>query len=66
MARRVGRPSKPYNPKHFTPDETKFLYELVKKTDNKELKDKLRHNIAETKRLAKNYKNAKLRLFRYV
>lgn len=63
MARRVGRPSKPWCPTHYSPVEIEFIYQLVKKTDNIELKVKLKHNIAESKRLAKNYKNAKLRLF---
>lgn len=63
MGCRVGRPSKPFNPLGYTMDDVKFMYELVKKTDNVDLKLKLRHNIAESKRLKKNYYNAKKRIF---
>lgn len=63
MARRVGRPSKPYVRTCYSPVEIEFIYELVKKTDNIELKAKLKNDIKETKRLTKNYQNAKKRLF---
>lgn len=71
MARRVGRPSKPFNPLGYTLDENKIMYELIKKVDKHNpsfteislLKLKLRHNIAESKRLAINYNKAKIRLF---
>lgn len=64
MSRRVGRPSKPYVRTAYSEPELRFIYELVKKTDNKELKEKLRHDLKERKRLSFLYERAKERLFK--
>jgi hypothetical protein len=64
MARRVGRPSKPWVQVNYTESEIVFMLALVRKTDNKELKIKLSNDIKERKRLHKNYEKAKQRLFK--
>ena len=63
MSQRVGRPCKPYSPIGYTREENEFIYTLVKKTDNVELKNKLKYNINESKRNKKNYEKVMKKIF---
>lgn len=68
MAKRVGRPSKPFI--RVVYDDTDLTLMLTALKGNKtlsievksKLKDKIKFDIAERKRLMKNYENAKARL----
>jgi hypothetical protein len=66
MARRVGRPNKPFEHITYTKDELEVILVALKKpTDDFSvaLKAKVRHDLKERKRLHRLYENAKQRMF---
>lgn len=63
MARRVGRPSRPYERTAYTEEELLFIYSLLKSSSNIELKNKVKYDLKERKRLTSLYEKAKDRVF---
>jgi hypothetical protein len=65
MPRRVGRPIKPYERTSYTQDEMKVILDSLSQSPytNSDLREKVKKDIQDRKRLTKQYAKAKERVF---
>lgn len=65
MPKRVGRPIKPYERTSYTQDEMKVILDSLSQSPytNSDLREKVKRDIQDRKRLTKQYAKAKERIF---
>lgn len=63
MAKKVGRPRKPFVQTQYTEADLKTILKALKKSSDTKLVAKVKYDLKERKRLQKAYQKAKLKMF---